>query len=121
MEDEPEVNDQQAVKEKCFVMEGDNGPSVQFVKPNQKSDLYPNVRNQYSKESPIIESNSAVKVNPNTFSRVKKVLDEILDKSGICFLHVSLLYALLQTSCSEPRILTVDIGIFHFIVLLYAH
>jgi hypothetical protein len=47
-----------------------------------KEALYENVRNMYSEVAPIIESTGALMVNPNTFSRVKKVLKYILEKAG---------------------------------------
>ena len=53
------------------------------MKPSQKADLYPNVRNHYSKDAPVIESNGAVLVNPNTFGRLKAVFNYIIDKSGM--------------------------------------
>ena len=45
------------------------------MKPKEKSDLYENVRNHYSKEEPVIESSGVVMVNP--------VFDYMLDKAGL--------------------------------------
>ena len=56
---------------------------VQFSYFGDKSKLYENVRNIYSDNDPVIESSGAVLVNPNTFSRVKKVFDYIINKSGL--------------------------------------
>ena len=53
------------------------------MKPKEKSDLYENVRNHYSKEEPVIESSGVVMVNPNTFGRIKKVFNFMIDKSGL--------------------------------------
>ena len=53
------------------------------MKPKEKSDLYENVRNHYSKEESVIESSGVVMVNPNSFGRIKKVFDYMIDKAGL--------------------------------------
>ena len=62
---------------------GQNSVIKYFDMTNKvKEVLYEKVRNIYSEKAPIIKSTWALLVNPNTFSRVKKVLEYILEKAG---------------------------------------
>ena len=76
------------------------------MKPSQKADLYPNVRNHYSKDAPVIESNGAVLVNPNTFGRLKVVFDYIIDKSGMTG---SYSHAITVTCDGLPHLLAISV------------
>ena len=62
------------------IMDSEPGPiEVSLVELDRKTKakLYPRVRNKFNVNKPIYESQGTVYVNPNTFIRVKMVLDEI--------------------------------------------
>ena len=72
---------------KLKVMDNEAGPiEVCLVEADKKTKakLYPQVRNIYNENRPIYRSQGTVFVNPNTFIRVKMVLEEIqkLTKTG---------------------------------------
>ena len=84
---EKSIDEEEEIPHKCLIIDDSDANNtkvkIEEMKPSQKADLYPNVRNHYSKDAPVIESNGAVLVNPNTFGRLKAVFDYIIDKSGM--------------------------------------
>ena len=54
-----------------------------------KAKIYPRVRNQFNENPPIYRSQGMILANPNTFSRVKQVLQGIKDLTGTSKVHNS--------------------------------
>ena len=75
------------------IMENEAGPieaSLVDDDGNKKAKLFPHVRNKFNENDAVYESEGAVFVNPNTFIRVKIVLEEILKLTKSDVKHTTL-------------------------------
>jgi hypothetical protein len=79
---------------KIKIMENEAGPieaSLVNDDGSKKAKLFPRVRNTFNENEPVYESEGAVFVNPNTFIRVKIVLEEILKLTKTDVKHTTLI------------------------------
>lgn len=71
---EKSIDEEEKIPHKCLIIDDSDANNtkvkIEETKPSQKADLYPNVRNHYSKDAPVI-------------GRLKAVFDYIIDKSGM--------------------------------------